>query len=467
MSLRTRKNLKKKFSNLIDKKRLKTLLNIIYLFTRKLDHLLMTAKKSDEEKIEKLSELGKTQQLKVPQGAQHEKTVIDSISKKIDKVYENQALSQDPSKPEIEGIASSTSFSVRLSSKAYERIVGYAIRYANNKLKKEDWREVYGILIGEVEDKKLVIVKNAIPVCVGGRTGVELEPIHYVDLSQIDEFIYENDLENKKTDFIVGWWHSHPGFGFFFSSVDRETQLGYQIPNPFAVGLIFDHRSKTSDFLGIRALRLLDPSKGIASEYDTVEIEYEQEKNDLIEKTNKIIEDIFNNMDKVISEIDNVENNLLKIALPSLQKKYGLLFGPRSEIKGVIDDEDPDMDKSKLYVWYPEAFTKKYLEPKLRLKIESEIKKCEENLKHLLKNQQLEKYEELKKKSQAKINEMLAKPNNMITSIMDEFFKKKEIVDPYYDYLDTNERKVIEHFEEWISDYFKVLDGFKVTIANF
>ena len=55
----------------------------------------------------------------------------------------------------------------------------------------------------------------------------------------------------------------------------------------------------------------------------------------------------------------------------------------------------------------------------------------------------------------------------MINSIIDEFFKKKEIIDPYYDYLDTNERKIIEHFEEWISDYFKVLDGFKITIANF
>ena len=427
----------------------------------------MTAKKSDEEKTGKLSEASKTQQSKAPDGSQNEKKIINSISKEIDKVYEEEFLSRGASKHVIEGIASPAMFSVRLSLKAYERIVGYAVRYANDKLKKEDWREVYGILIGSVEDKKIVIVKNAIPVCVGGRTGVELEPIHYVDLSQIDETIYENDIENKQIDFIVGWWHSHPGFGFFFSSIDRETQLGYQIPNPFAVGLIFDHREKAGDFLGIRALRLLNPNKGIASEYDILELEYEQEKKEIKDVINKVIEKIFNDMDKVISEIDYIENNLLKKALPALQKKYGLLFGPRSEIKGVVDDEDPEMDESKLYVWYPEAFTKTYREPKFRLKVENEIKKCEDHLKSVLKDQQLEKYKELKRKFQAKINEIIAKPNDMINSIMDEFFKKKEIIDPYYDYLDTNERKVIEHFEEWISDYFKVLDGFKVTIASF
>ncbi|GAH41727.1 unnamed protein product, partial [marine sediment metagenome] len=33
---------------------------------------------------------------------------------------------------------------VILSLKAYERIVGYAIRYANNDMNPGNWREVYG-----------------------------------------------------------------------------------------------------------------------------------------------------------------------------------------------------------------------------------------------------------------------------------------------------------------------------------
>ena len=41
---------------------------------------------------------------------------------------------------------------------------------------------------------------------------------------------------------------------------------------------------------------------------------------------------------------------------------------------------------------------------------------------------------------------------------MDDFSKRIEVIFPYYSYLDTNERKVIEYFEERSSEYFKILD---------
>ena len=46
---------------------------------------------------------------------------------------------------------------VLLTSKAYERIVGYAIRYANEDQNPDKWREVYGILIGSIENQSKVI----------------------------------------------------------------------------------------------------------------------------------------------------------------------------------------------------------------------------------------------------------------------------------------------------------------------
>ena len=46
---------------------------------------------------------------------------------------------------------------VLLSSKAYERIVGYATRYANEDLNPAEWREVYGVLIGTVKNNEKVI----------------------------------------------------------------------------------------------------------------------------------------------------------------------------------------------------------------------------------------------------------------------------------------------------------------------
>ena len=42
---------------------------------------------------------------------------------------------------------------VLLTLKAYKRIVGYAIRYANDNFNESKWREVYGILIGSIENE--------------------------------------------------------------------------------------------------------------------------------------------------------------------------------------------------------------------------------------------------------------------------------------------------------------------------
>jgi hypothetical protein len=43
--------------------------------------------------------------------------------------------------------------------------------------------------------------------------------------------------------------------------------------------------------------------------------------------------------------------------------------------------------------------------------------------------------------------------------MMDEFTKRIEIISPYFDYLDTDERKIIEYFEARISEYYMILDN--------
>jgi len=427
----------------------------------------MNEKKASDEKREGSRDIDEDHQYKNNKSSFSKMGVDELISHKLDKIYEKQFLSTKPSIDETMALPHAAMFTVFLSWKAYKRIVGYAMRYAGDRLKKENWREVYGILIGMVQDNKKVIVKDAIPICVGGNIRVEFEYIHYGDVADINESLYEKDLVDKKEYFIVGWWHTHPGFGFFFSAIDRETQLGYQDKNPYAIGLIFDHCEKKGDFLGIRALRLMDTSKGIASDKDIVEIEYELNTKEMKEKINEVIELIFKNIDVVIDEIKYIEISLLKKSLPQLQKKYGLLIGPESEIKGVVDDEDPFMDEGKLYLWYEEAFTKSYTKPKLKLRLEKELEKSKRILNNLRNAQLTEKYEERKKKLLDKINSIITKPNKMLVQIMDDFFKRKEKIDIFYDFLDTSERKVIENFEGWITAYFKVLDSFKIAMTNF
>ncbi|MHA1294286.1 MAG: Mov34/MPN/PAD-1 family protein, partial [Promethearchaeota archaeon] len=348
---------------------------------------------------------------------------------------------------------------VILTWKAYKRMVGYAIRYANEKLDTKKWREVYGILIGSIEDESKVIVKDAIPMVVGDRAGVKYENKQYVDMAQIDASVYERSVENEKRDFIIGWWHTHPGFGFFFSEIDCYTQLGYQIPNPFAVGLIFDHCEKKFDFLGVAALRLLDPDEGILSDYDTVELNYDNEKEVFNRRIEKVISNIDKNINNVLKELDYIDKTLRKKALAQLQRNFGLILVPKREIRIVEDEEEAEEDEDKLYVWDPDFFKKSYRIPKFREKIESEIQKCEIILKDLLEKKQIKKFEEKKEKFKKKIQNILEKPNDWYNKLIEDFSQCLEKIFPYYDYLDTNERKIIEHFEERATEYFKILDG--------
>ena len=349
---------------------------------------------------------------------------------------------------------------VLLTLKAYKRIVGYAIRYASDDLNSDKWREVYGILIGSIENNSKVIVKDAIPMVVGDRAGVKYESKQYVDMAQIDNGVFERSIQDNKTDFIIGWFHTHPGFGFFFSPIDCMTQLGYQIPNPYAVGLIFDHCEKKSDshFLGMTGLRLKDPELGISSTYNLIELNYEFEKEEMVETAEKVIKNVNKNIEKVLKEIEYIKEVLRKKALAQLQRNYGLILVPKKEIIVTDDEEVADDDERYLYEWDPEFFKKSYRIPKFREKIENTIIAAYDELDKLSEKNDKEQFEKRKEKLKKKIQNILKTPNEWYDKLMDDLSKKIEIIFPYYSYLDTNERKVIEYLEERSSEYCKILD---------
>ena len=349
---------------------------------------------------------------------------------------------------------------VLLTQKAYKRIVGYAIRYANDDINESKWREVYGILIGSIENNSKVIVKDAIPMVVGDRAGVKYENKQYVDMAQIDATVFERSIQDDKTDFIIGWFHTHPGFGFFYSPIDCMTQLGYQIPNPYAVGLIFDHCEKKSDshFLGVAGLRLKDPELGISSAYNLIELNYEFEKEEMVEKVEKVIKNVNKNIEKVIKEIEYIKEVLRKKALAQLQRNYGLILVPKKEIIVTDDEEVAELDERYLYEWDPEFFKKSYRIPKFREKIENTIAATYDELDKLSENNDQEQFEKRKEKLKKKIKNMLKTPNEWYDKLMNDLSKRIEIIFPYYSYLDTNERKVTEYLEERSSEYCKILD---------
>ncbi|MCS7142662.1 MAG: Mov34/MPN/PAD-1 family protein [Aigarchaeota archaeon] len=93
--------------------------------------------------------------------------------------------------------------------------------------------EVAGLLIGK-ESRKVLEVWDA-------ETGPQEGGRGYVRLSE--EFIAATveKLHSSKSElYIVGWYHSHPGFGVFLSQIDVQTQLNYQAMYPKAIALVID-----------------------------------------------------------------------------------------------------------------------------------------------------------------------------------------------------------------------------------
>jgi len=162
-----------------------------------------------------------------------------------------------------------------------------------------------GVLIGRLEgepDKKGIrdmIIEDAVPISHGGAIEVAFAPEDYVTFSMVDAEYAE------KGWFSCGWYHSHPGLQVFFSSTDTRNQLGWQTPNPSAVGIVFDHTYlEKPDDLGFRTFRLDDPNKGHTSDYHEV-------KNVIVEPPDS--HEYYLKLMELISSIHSKEPPILEI----------------------------------------------------------------------------------------------------------------------------------------------------------
>ncbi|MFW9876589.1 MAG: hypothetical protein ACFFG0_26130 [Candidatus Thorarchaeota archaeon] len=125
---------------------------------------------------------------------------------------------------------------VMIRAEAYKTIILYASRYANRSIPPEQWKEIYGILIGHSDDE-FIYIERAEALTFGHATDVQLDERHYAFIADIQEKLDEE----KMGYYMIGWFHSHPGLGLFFSYIDLINQLGFQSKNNDFCGLVFDH----------------------------------------------------------------------------------------------------------------------------------------------------------------------------------------------------------------------------------
>jgi proteasome lid subunit RPN8/RPN11 len=97
-----------------------------------------------------------------------------------------------------------------------------------------------GLLLGEVfaadespsvAASRAVVISQAMPALDFSSSGVSL---------RMEAGVWERArLARRPLELIVGWYHSHPGLGAFFSATDRRTQAAF-FPHPYSVGWVLD-----------------------------------------------------------------------------------------------------------------------------------------------------------------------------------------------------------------------------------
>ncbi len=100
--------------------------------------------------------------------------------------------------------------------------------------------EVGGILVGRAmqyettsqdPEECIVLLEQAVPSRMGENSAVRV---------QMDTEIWDRVAPLLHSgQMVVGWYHSHPGLGVFFSSMDRKTQAAY-FSQHYTVGWVID-----------------------------------------------------------------------------------------------------------------------------------------------------------------------------------------------------------------------------------
>jgi len=114
--------------------------------------------------------------------------------------------------------------------------------------------EVMGLMLGEFVDDYTVRVVDVFAMPQSG-TGVSVEAVDPVFQTKMMDML----KQTGRPETVVGWYHSHPGFGCWLSSVDINTQQSFEQLTPRAVAVVVDPIQSVKGKVVIDAFRLINP----------------------------------------------------------------------------------------------------------------------------------------------------------------------------------------------------------------
>lgn len=115
--------------------------------------------------------------------------------------------------------------------------------------------EVMGLMLGEFVDDFTVHVIDVFAMPQSG-TGVSVEAVDDVFQARMMDMLKQTGRDQM----VVGWYHSHPGFGCWLSSVDVQTQQSFEQLNARAVAVVVDPIQSVKGKVVIDAFRLINPT---------------------------------------------------------------------------------------------------------------------------------------------------------------------------------------------------------------
>ena len=114
--------------------------------------------------------------------------------------------------------------------------------------------EVMGLMVGEIHDDYTISVIDVFSMPQKGTT-ISVESVDPVFQQQFMDMM----KQVGRTENVVGWYHSHPGFGPWLSGTDIETQKSQEQLNPRAVAIVVDPVQSVKGKVVIDAFRNIDP----------------------------------------------------------------------------------------------------------------------------------------------------------------------------------------------------------------
>lgn len=114
--------------------------------------------------------------------------------------------------------------------------------------------EVMGLMLGDWVDEYTIKVVDVFAMPQSG-TGVSVEAVDPVFQAKMMDML----KQTGRPEYLVGWYHSHPGFGCWLSGVDMNTHQSFEALNPRTVAVVIDPIQSVKGKVVIDAFRLIKP----------------------------------------------------------------------------------------------------------------------------------------------------------------------------------------------------------------